>query len=214
MKKTIFILTHDYWHHSETIQPIVPLLFDEDDNVIYETDPAALYRCDPDLMISFKDPIENDQIPTPVWCDEKWTGEFLKKLESGVGFIGVHAALTDLPDEHPIKKDIIRSQFLSHPDQCMVRMIPNSAHEIMTGVGAFEFPQKDEQYFMEMLPQADTTVLAYTESVNGRCPGVWVHTYKKARICCITPGHSTANLTCPSFIRLLSNAVKWCMRDK
>lgn len=70
MKKVMF-LVDDYWHKEETIRPLVDILFGKEEwSVIFTKKPKELYANeDLDLFLSFKDPIENDQIPTPIWCD-------------------------------------------------------------------------------------------------------------------------------------------------
>ncbi len=115
--KTVLFLTDDYWHHADTIQPLAEILFPSEEwNLCFSKDPRDLFAYpDLDLLVSFKDPIENDQIPTPVWCDPEWTETILEKIRSGLGFIAVHAAVTDLEERHPIVKQLIHSVFLSHP---------------------------------------------------------------------------------------------------
>jgi len=207
MTKNVFILSHDYWHSAESIQPIVPLLFTEEENVRFETDPEMFLAYEPDLFITFKDPVENDQIPTPIWCDEEWTELFLKRVENGMGVIALHAALTDLPADHPILKNIIRGTFLRHPHKCPLTFVPFKEHPVLDGIEQFEFPADEEHYFMEL--QENTEVIACAESEHGTQPAVWVHEYGKGRIVCITPPHRTESLVSEPFVRLLSNAVKW-----
>jgi len=214
MKKILF-LVGDYWHHAETIQPLADKLFDRAEwEVCFTQEPAKLYEFEPDLIVSFKDPVENDQIPTPVWCDEEWTERIFELVENGAGFMIMHAALTDMPEDHPIVNTMIQSMFVTHPPQCEVMLRPISEHEVMAGIEEFAFPEPDEHYIMEMLPDADVEKLAYTMSQHGQQPGVWVKELGAGRICCITPGHTTANLTCDGFVRLLGNAIDWCMAGR
>lgn len=165
--------------------------------------------------MTFKDPIENDQIPTPIWCDEEWSKKLEKNIKSdGMGFLAVHCGLTDLPEEHIISKEILRSFFVTHPPQCPVTFIPEKAHPITSGVTKFTFPEIHEHYIIEIDPDAQTAVLAYTESEHGRQPALWAHELGNGRVCGITPGHDTPNLTCPEYLRLLKNAVKWCTKKE
>ena len=209
MKKKLFLLVHDYWHYKDSIEPLVQLLASENLDITFTRNPKEYLGAQYDLFLSFKDPIENDQIPTPVWCDDEWTTKFLNDVKNGMGTVLLHAALTDLPSGHKILNDGIRSTFITHPEQCKVTFLPVVPHPVLEGVHEFEFPEKDEHYVMEMLPGVDTTIIAETASVNGRQPGVWVHTYGAGKICCITPGHSTSNLTCEPFVKLVKNAVNW-----
>lgn len=161
------------------------------------------------MFLSFKDPIENDQIPTPIWCDEKWTEKFLNDVQNGMGTIMFHASLTDYPENHAILTNVVRSNFITHPEQCPLTVKPIAEHPIIEGIGKFTFPDFDEHYVMKMIPNADTTILAETVSKNGVQPAVWIHTYGKGKICCIVPAHNTQNLTCEPFVKLVKNAIDW-----
>ena len=118
MKKVLF-LVDDYWHKEESIKPLAELLFPSAEwNLIFTKDPQELYtNQDIALLVSFKDPVENDQIPTPVWCDGKWTETFLGMVRAGTGLIAVHAAVTDLEPSHPFVQNLLHAVFLSHPQQ-------------------------------------------------------------------------------------------------
>ena len=214
--KTVLFLTGDYWHHSDTIEPLKKLMFPEDQwRVTFTEDPRELFRMDtePDLIVSFKDPIENDQIPTPIWCDEAWTEKlFALAKENGTGILFAHAAVTDLEPDHPIVREMIRAVFTGHPQQCPVSLKPVKDHPILSGVSAFTFPDNDEHYMMSMLEDSETEIIAQTESVNGIQPGMWVSQCGRGRICCITPGHTTGNLTCEACLQVLKNAAAWCCR--
>ena len=215
MKKVLF-LVDDYWHKGDTIKPLAGILFSQDDwTVVYTTNPDDLYdNTDIDLLISFKDPIENDQIPTPVWCDDKWNETFLKMIESGVGFIAVHAATTDLDENHPLVSDLIHAVFVNHPEQCEVSIRVSKAHPICEGVKDFTLPVFDEHYQMKILDDKRITILAETVSKNGIQPGLWVSEFGKGRICCFTPGHTTDSLVYDGYVKIMKNAIDWCIRMK
>lgn len=211
MKKVIF-LVDDYWHREETIKPLADILFNKEEwNVISTKDPNKLFENqDIDLFLSFKDPIENDQIPTPIWCDDKWTKLFMSLVYSGTGFIAVHAAVTDLEENHPIASDLFHSVFITHPEQCELSVKVIAEHPITKGVSDFTMPEYDEHYQMKMTDTSNVTVLAETVSKNGVQPGLWVNEYGKGKICCFTPGHTTADMTCDGYVKILKNAIEWC----
>ena len=215
--KTVLFLVGDYWHHRETIEPLKSLLFPEGEwKVFFTEDPNTLMDMNeaPDLIVSFKDPIENDQIPTPVWCDELWTDRLFDCVrDKGTGLILAHAAVTDLEGDHPIVREMIQGIFTGHPQQCPVRFKPTKQHEILEGISDFVLPENDEHYMMEMLKENDIEIIAQTESKNGTQPGMWVRQLGKGRVCCITPGHTTKNLTCEEYVRVMKKASKWCCRD-
>ena len=215
MKKTVLVLLDDYWHRRETIEPALPLLFPQDMwDVEVAQDPDALpaRNPSPDLFVSFKDVIENDQIPTPIWCDDAWTAVLDRYIrEEGMGFLAIHCGIADIPRDDLITTQILRAFFLGHPRPCPVTVTPVPGHPITEGVEEFLIPM-DEHYQMEMMPDAETTVLGYTTSENGRQPGVWVHEYGKGRVCAATPGHAREQLQIPAYVRLLKNAAAWCAR--
>lgn len=213
MKKQIIILTDDYWHHSDTIEPMIPLLFNDDYEIISTKDPKILLDHNPILFISFKDPIENDQIPTPIWCNEEWTNDLENKINEGMGFLDIHAGVTDIPEEHRMTKHIIRSRFINHPKKCPVSFEPRGEHPILKGIESFTFPMNDEHYIMDFNDKEPTTILGYTTSIHGEQPGLWIHEMGKGRVCCITPGHYTKNLTYQPYLQLIKNAIAWCIKE-
>ncbi len=214
--KTVLFLTDDYWHHANTIKPLADILFPPEEwNLVFTKDPQVLFaHPDLDLLVSFKDPIENDQIPTPVWCNQEWTDAVLKKIESGLGFVAVHAAVTDLEESHPIVKNLIHSVFLSHPQQCEVSVHILKEHPVTAGVRNFTLPVPDGHYQMKMIDNSNVIMLADTVSQHGSQPGLWISEYGKGRICCFTPGHTTQSLTCDGYVQVMKNAVDWCCLKK
>lgn len=214
--KTVFVLVGDYWHSAESIKPMVDLLFDNNEwNVIYTERPEDVYTLEekPELVISFKDPIENDQIPTDVWCDDKWNKTLFDLVENqGVGLILAHAAVTDLDINHVMITKMIQSMFVTHPQQCPMELLKISEHPVMEGVSDFAFPDFDEQYQMQMLENSSAQILANTKTEHGLQPAIWVSELGDGKICCITPAHTTNNLTCPEFVKIMQNAVDWCSK--
>lgn len=82
MKNTALILTGDYWHPTDTITPVIGHMLPEDKwDVKVTENPNDFLELQnaPDLLVTFKDPIENDQIPTPIWCNDEWSSK-LKKV--------------------------------------------------------------------------------------------------------------------------------------
>ncbi len=214
--KTVFFLAGDYWHPVDTIQPMVSKLFPEDEwEVVFTEDPAEYLSLNkaPDLFVSFKDPIENNQIPTPAWSTPEWTDALLQAVQNGTGALIVHAAMADLKEDHPFIKELVQSVFTGHPAQCPLSFVPTADHPILKDVPAFTFPENDEHYMMKMLGGFSAEIIAETRSQHGSQPGMWVRELGKGRICCVTPGHTTPNLTCDGYLAVLRNAAKWCVRQ-
>lgn len=215
--KSVFFLAGDYWHPAETVQPLVPILFPEREwDVLFTENPAEFLSIGkaPDLFISFKDPVENNQIPTPAWCDREWTDTLVRYVtQDGTGALIVHAAMADLPEGHPFITEMVQSVFTGHPAQCPVSFKPTVSHPILKDISSFTFPENDEHYMMKMLDHPDAEIIAETRSQHGAQPGLWVRERGKGRICCVTPGHTTVNLTCDGYVSVLKNAIQWCTRE-
>lgn len=215
MKKQALVLLDDYWHRRDSIEPVLPSLFPDGMwDVTVEQDPDALFSREksPDLFVSFKDVIENDQIPTPLWCSDTWTQALDRAIrEEGMGFLAIHCGIADIPREHFITTQILRAYFLGHPRPCPVTFTPVPGHPVTEGISEFTF-SVDEPYQMELIPGSETTVLGYTTSEHGRQPGLWAHEYGRGRVCAATPGHAASQLAQPEYVRLLQNAAAWCVR--
>ena len=215
--KTVWFLAGDYWHPAQTVSPLADKLFDREQwNVLLTENPRELLAMEdaPDLIVSIKDPIENNQIPTPAWCDAAWMDRlFACVREQGTGLLLIHAALADLKSDHPMVSEVAHAMFLGHPAHCPLTLRSVREHAIVSGVPAFTFPDNDEHYMMSMLDGAQVDILAQTESKNGVQPGLWVSELGRGRVCCVTPGHTTKNLLYAPYLRLLRNAVLWCGRS-
>lgn len=214
--KTVLFLAGDYWHPTETVRPLAAKMFPEDGwTCIFTEDPQRLLALDeaPDLIVSIKDPVENNQIPTPNWCDEAWMGRMLTDVrEHGTGLLLVHAAMADLKIDHPLVTEVIEALFTGHPAQCPLSFKAIKEHPILEGVTEFSFPDNDEHYMMNMLSGAQVEIIAQTQSEHGTQPGLWIKEMGKGRVCCVTPGHTTRNLVCDEYLRVLKNAAAWCVR--
>ncbi|MCR5624364.1 MAG: ThuA domain-containing protein [Lachnospiraceae bacterium] len=213
MKNALF-LVDDRWHSGASIEPLVDKVFDNEEwNVIFSNDPEKLYNSDLDLIVTFKDPLEDNTIPTPMWTYEKWTECCLKMVESGTGFLAFHAGTLNLPEDHKIVKNLTHAVFITHPEQCELKVDIIKSHPVTEGVDSFTLPVIDEHYHMKIVDEDKVTILANTVSKYGTQPGLWVSEYGKGRICCFTPGHTTESLTSDGFVKIMKNAVKWCERD-
>ena len=94
MKKNAIVLLGDYWHPAETIEPLLPMIFDEKEwNVKVTDDPNYIgaTMVAPDLIMNFKDGIANTSIPTTNWyTNDTWSPFTCKMLieGGGAGYIG------------------------------------------------------------------------------------------------------------------------------
>ena len=209
--KTI-MLVGDYWHSAASVEPMAGLLFPEED-VCFTEDPRDFLKEEYDLLLLFKDPVENNQIPTPTWADDGWTDTLIRRVRDGMGAIIFHAGMADLPGDHRLVREIIRGRFLFHPAQCEVSFCPVKTHPILDGIEPFTLPEPDEHYHMELTPGTDDLVIGETRSEHGSQPGMWTHEVGRGRVCMFTPGHVTPNLTDPHMIAVFRNMIRWCRRE-
>lgn len=86
-----------------------------------------------------------------------------------------------------------------------VTFTPVPGHPITETISEFTF-SIDKHYQMEMLPEAETAVLGYTTSENGRQAGLWAHEFGKGRVCASAPGHAAEQLVLPEYLKLLKKA--------
>ena len=210
--KKVLVLTGDYWHPTSSITPILDDLFNKEKwNVTLTENPKDLSLDNiPDLFVTFKDVIENDHIPTPLWCDDEWTSILDDCIKNqGMGFMAVHCGIADIPEDHFITQNILRAFFIAHPEQCPVSFEPVN-DELTDGIPTFTFSHVDEHYQIKIV--GDTNVLGYSISQHGRQPALWTHQYGKGRVIGITPGHSYENLGQPEYLKLLIRCAEYCAK--
>jgi len=211
MKKNAVVLLHDYWHPAHTIEPLLPLIFDEKEWFVKVTDDpnyiGAMFD-PPHLVINFKDGVANTSIPTTNWYTNDTWPPYLSKLMAmaGTGYIGVHCGLANIPEDCVIYTDLLKGRFLNHPPKCPVKVEITAGHPVTEGVNSFEID--DEHYQMEGMWD-EVNVLGTTTSQHGTQVGIWAHEVGACRVVGITPGHTTEVLTHPEMVKLLKNAIVW-----
>ena len=212
--RNVTVLLGDYWHPRNSIEPMLDKLFPSERwNITISEDPNIILNgAIPDLLVSFKDVIENDQIPTPLWCDDNWTARLDDLIKNqGMGFMAVHCGIADIPKDHFITENILRAYFVTHPPQCEVSFEVAGENEITGDLQAFTFSHPDEHYQIEIM--GDTEVIGYTTSQNGKQPALWRHQYGNGKVLGITPGHSYENLSQAEYLELLKNCAEWCCNN-
>lgn len=211
MKKNAVVLLHDYWHPAETIEPLLPLIFDEKQwfvKVVDDPNYIGALMSQPDVILNFKDGVANTSIPTTNWYTNDTWPPYLSKLMAmaGTGYIGVHCGLANIPEDCAVYTDLLKGRFLNHPPKCPVKVEITAGHPVTEGVNSFEID--DEHYQMEG-KWDEVNVLGTTTSQHGTQVGIWAHEVGTCRIVGITPGHTTEVLTHPEMVKLLKNAICW-----
>lgn len=213
MKKTVIVLLHDYWHPRCTIEPLLKELFPENEYFLTVTDdpnyPTAFHKA-PDLLVNFKDGIANIPIHTSNWYNGNWEFRIPSDIkDQGMGYLAIHCGTANIPDDHVMFTDVLRARFITHPPMCPVTFQPKAQHPILEGVESFT--TNDEHYIIEFAENEKTDVLATSTSQHGEQPALWAHELGMGRVCGVTPGHRENTLLDPMYVKLLKNAVAWCI---
>lgn len=210
MKKTVYVVWNDMYHHKETYEEIARKLFENDKWDVrysdYSRDVVKLQK-KPDLMVNFTigcgNPDNNDHI------DPSEQQVLLDAVENGMGMLYVHAGLAVISPDSPMFRMSL-GHFASHPKEhnpVYIRPLPGCTHPIVSGVESFEAP--DEHYFCKIDMDRATPFLV-SVSIAGTEIAGWCQEVGRGRACSVTPGHTEAMLA--KMDKLLSNAADWCVR--
>lgn len=151
--------------------------------------------------------------------NEQQQSEFTKYIQSGGGFVGVHAA-TDTEYDWPWYNKLVGAYFLSHPEQQKATIrVTNKTHP-GTVMLPDEWVRTDEWYnFKNINP--DIKVLAYLDEStykggeNGeKHPFIWYHEFEGGRAFYTGVGHRDDNYLEPLVQQHLLSAIKWAGQIK
>jgi type 1 glutamine amidotransferase len=145
---------------------------------------------------------------------------FIKYIQSGGGFVGVHAA-TDTEYDWPWYNKLVGAYFLSHPSEQQEAVInvvdkTNPATSMLPD----KWKRTDEWYnFKDISP--DLHVLAYLDETtynggkNGeKHPFIWYHEFDGGRAFYTGVGHREDNYSEPLLQQHLLGAIKWAGKIK
>ena len=217
MKKNVYIVWNDFYHPQEVLEPLVEQIFPSARFCVTAShgyDGFAKEK--PDLLVQFT---VGD--PPPAMEEQMRVADSVK---NGMGLLAFHAGLVLTGDDSPFLTELGTADFISHPDrkdappddphpeQCEVRVIPLPHVQNPVTAGVMPFSAWDEHYFVKMDVEG-TSLLACASSVHGTTPCVWAHEAGKGRVVCITQGHNPGMVQNPQMIRLVQNAVSWCVKE-
>lgn len=210
MKKTVYVVWNDMYHHAEIYHDIAYKVFENDQWDVHYTDFSRdVVNLDkkPDLMVNFTigcgDPDNNDHIS----LSEQQI--LLDAVAGGMGMLFVHAGMAVIDPSSPMFRMSL-GHFASHPKEhnpVYVRALPGCTHPIVQGVEPFEAP--DEHYFCQVDMDKATPFLC-SVSIAGTEIAGWCQELGAGRTCGITPGHTAEMLS--NMEKLLTNAANWCVR--
>lgn len=140
------------------------------------------------------------------WMTDDAQSAFADYVRKGNGLLAIHSGTADY-QKMSVLRSLLGGVFTYHPEQCLVRMEPQTGHPLTVGIPSFTL--KDEHYFMAMDdPQAD--IFMTTHSEHGEQPAGWRRTEGVGRVAVLTPGHNLEVWLHPSYQALLLNALSWC----
>lgn len=209
MKKTIYVVWNDMYHHAETYDFIAHKVFDNEQWDLHFTDyirDIVKMSDKPDLVVNFTigcgDPDNNDHLNV----EEQQV--LLDAVNDGMGMLYIHAGLAVIDKDSPMFK-ISLGHFASHPEEHIpvyCRALNGVNHPIMQGVEPFM--DLDEHYFCEVDMDTATPFMCSVSSAGTEIAG-WCQELGKGRTCSMTPGHTPPMLK--KMEKLITNAAKWCV---
>ncbi len=149
--------------------------------------------------------------------DEEQQAAFQRYVESGGGFVGVHAA-SDTEYDWPWYASLVGAQFSDHPAiQTATLNVEDATHPASAHL-ATTFSWEDEWYNFRENPRAHVDVLlsvdesSYAGGTMGDHPIAWTHSVGQGRAFYTALGHSADAYTDPTFVGHLEGAIGWARR--
>lgn len=231
MKRLAYVLMDDFVHTAKRNLPFVTKYFDLEkwQVCVFRNWDDVCEMTAPDVFLDMRDARFNWRQDTPNWYESDMSYKVAKfVMEDGSGYVAVHAGLTNIPKDHPIRTQILHGSSaiptggtplhnnllagkVGTPFNAFseVNFVPCAEHPVTAGVKPFTV--RDEQYGVTFVDGADVTVLGNTVSAEaGSSVGAWACTAGNGRAVGITLGHLDNALENPMLQKLIANAVNWC----
>ena len=166
----------------------------------------------PDAVVLFKeDRVAPQDDEEKRWMTQELAAGIERYVREGGGWLAWHSGLASY-DPNGAYVRMLRGHFLHHPhEHQIVRYMPETADDVELANQPFEL--LDEHYFIAC-DEASTQVFLRSTSVDGDSIAGWRHSYGDGRVCCLTPAHLREGLANEGFLRVLGNALQWCMKGK
>jgi hypothetical protein len=139
---------------------------------------------------------------------EKRRQNFLKLMDRGVGLVVLHHGLHAYRDWPEFQKMTGLTSFVSQAkdDVDFTVHVEDSHHPIIKGLK--DFAVKEETYKGHRIDPKMHVILTTSEPTNYRALA-WVHTYRKAPVCCLQLGHGENIYSQKEFHTILGNSIRW-----
>lgn len=216
-QKRILVLCDDLWHPAEIIKRGLALLprekyrFDVVKTAKDILTPARI--ADYPLILCCKSNCVNQGNSAP-WFEagvtEVMPEDFEHYVRAGGGFLAVHSGLAYR--DTPGMNALLGSEFNGHPPRCRVAWrVSNPDHPVARGVTGFACRDEHDRIGLTD-PQAERFLESESDA-GGVQPAGYTRLLNRGRLCALTPGHTMAVWEQPMFLRLLQNAMAWCMKE-
>jgi type 1 glutamine amidotransferase len=146
---------------------------------------------------------------------------FKKYIQSGVGFVGIHAA-TDCEYDWPWYGNLVGAYFGGHPAQQTATLHVADKNNIATRHLPDPWQRKDEWYSFKWMATGLHVLLTIDESSYsqgkikpmGYHPMAWYHEYDGARVFYTELGHTEESYTDPLYLQHLLGGIEYALGKK
>ncbi|MFT7036007.1 MAG: cytochrome c, partial [Cyclobacteriaceae bacterium] len=140
--------------------------------------------------------------------------DFERYIQSGGGFVGVHAA-TDTEYDWPWYGRLVGAYFTSHPkiQEAKINVLSTHAHQSLDSIPE-SFTKTDEFYnFKNINPELNVLMTidetTYEGGINGAShPMTWYHEYDGGRVFYTNFGHTEETYTEAYFLKMLRGGIE------
>lgn len=164
----------------------------------------------PDVVILFAENRlnpEDEQINT--WMNDHIAVEIKDYVKNGGSWMAWHSGLASY-EKIEDYTELLKGYFIHHPEEHqLVQYTAEVNTNIINPDLSFEFI--DEHYFVHV-KEDETNIYLRSSSVDGKSIAGWQHTYGSGKVTCLTPAHLEEGLLNVTFLKLLSEQIKWCLR--
>ena len=159
--------------------------------------------------------------PTGDVLNAEQEAAFKKYINSGGGFVGIHAA-SDCEFNWEWYGNLVGAFFVSHPAQQEAVIKVDNQHHTSTQHLPSEWKRKDEWYNFKFVYDKVHVLLSLDEksynagknSMGDKHPIAWYHEYDGGKAFYTALGHTEESYTDPLFLKHLLGGIKYAMGKK
>jgi len=178
----------------------------------------------PNAFSGLSEPSGPDVVVTNDWITGGWSEadrqRMVKYLDTGKGLVVLHHAVGTNNNEWPWFSEEVTGVMLWNPDNPAMKtqsrlkqfvrqtLSPVGSHPITKGIEPFELPW--DETFPNMWLSPKITPVIESDDPHYAQPTVgWVGVHPKARVACLSPGHTRFACADPMYRRVVHNMILW-----